>query len=264
VKKENGTMPKFVYASPVLPGKTHLIEQVYAYKAAHPDQDSTSRDLNSAIGLEGCQAWLQRTSTRDFFIHGIETRNLEELFSRLQEQIHIGQSKAQWLRDFYLDIFGKDYSHPTATPDLEQLISIDNPSGTIAQPHAFTRGFVFPVRPNKVHDHREFSRQCMGEYRFRLLDTCRQFGITKLVHYLQKTPHQDYLVCYEERDVLTPEQEQKLTAARATSPSWQWFSSVLSAHTGVSVQNLEPRIEPLTIQPILVVSPLKALALSSI
>lgn len=247
-------MPKFVYASPVLPGKTHLIEQVYAYKTEHPDRDDSSLTFNELIGLDGWQAWLQRTSTRDFFIHGIETRNIEELFSRLQDQIQLGHPKAQWLRDFYLDVFGKDFSHPTATPDLESLISVDVPNNSSLPGHVYTRGFVFPIRPNKAFDHREFSRQCMGEFRFRVLDTCNQFGITKLTHYLQKTPHQDYLVCYEERAVLTPEEEHKLAQKRSTNPSWQWFSSVLSAHTGVAVQNLEPKIIALTTQPILATS----------
>lgn len=243
-------MPKFLYASPVLPGKTELIRQVYAHKKEHPELDKETLQFNQLIGLDSWQAWLHRTPTRDFFIHGIEATSLEEFFNHLQEQIQAGHTRALWLRDFYLDVFGKDYAHYSAIPDVETLYSMEVPQapGT-DQSEIYSRGFVYPVRPNKVHEHREFCRQCVGEYRYRWQEACRQFGIVRAAKYLQKTPHQDYIVIYQERVPLTAEQEERLKSG-PTNPSWQWLSSVLSAHTGIPQAQLEPKIEPLTRQPI--------------
>ncbi len=246
-------MPRFLYASPILPGKTDLVRQVYAHKKEHPELDQETQQFNTLIGLEGWQAWLQRTPTRDYFIHGIETKSLEELFYRLQDQIQSGHHRAQWLRDFYLDVFGKDYGHHTAIPEVETLFSMDIPTlNAGASKEIYSRGFTYPIRPNKVHEHREFSRQCAGEYRYRLHDACRLFGITKTARYLQKTPHQDYLVIYQEYEKLTPEQEKNLPSTLANHQSWQWLGNILSAHTGLSMDKLEPNIEPLTRQPLVV------------
>ncbi len=243
-------MPRFLYASPILPGKTELVRQVYAQKREHPEFEKNAQNFNTLIGLDRWQCWLQHTPTRDYFIHCIETRSLEELFAKLQEQIQSGHPQAQWLRDFYLDAFGKDYAHPSAVPDIEPLFNMEIPSQDIEQGDIFSRGFVYPLRPNKVQEHREFCRQAQGEYRMRMHDACRQFQITKVNRFLHKTPHQDYLVLYQEYIPFTPEQDEQAQKARKNNPSWQWLSDILIAHTGLTLEQLEPKIEALTKQPI--------------
>lgn len=243
-------MPRFLYASPILPGKTELVRQVYAQKREHPEFEKNAPSFNALIGLDSWQSWLQCTPNRDYFIHAIETRDLEEMFSKLQDQIQAGHSQAQWIRDFYLDVFGKDYSHSSAVPEIEPLIQLDIPMPEIEQGDIYSRGFVYPLRPNKVQDHREFSRQAQGEYRMRIEDACRQFQITKTNRFLHKTPHQDYVVIYQEYVPFTPEQELQAQKIRKTNPSWLWLSDILMAHTGLTIDQLEPKVEPLTRQPI--------------
>ncbi|MDP1835170.1 MAG: hypothetical protein Q8K75_04490 [Chlamydiales bacterium] len=243
-------MPRFVYASPILPGKSELVRHVYAHMKEHPELDRDTQQFNQLVGLDSWQSWLQKTPSRDYFIHAMEAKSVEDLFNKLQEQILPGHPRAQWLRDFYLDILGKDYAHYSAMPDIELLIDIDIPIMHADQSEIQSRAFVWPIRPNRLHDHREFCRQCAGEYRYRVHDALRQFGITKSVRYLQKTSHQDYLVVYQELLVRTPELEVQMRKADQSNPSWLWLSSVLSAHTGLTSEQLTPQVTSLTRQPI--------------
>ncbi len=106
-------MPKFVYASPILPGRTDLLRQIFTQKRERSELDRDTESFNAAIGLQRWQGWLQKTPDRDYLIHSIDTVNLEEMFSKLQEQIKLGHPRARWLRDLYLDTLGKDYAHPS-------------------------------------------------------------------------------------------------------------------------------------------------------
>lgn len=243
-------MPRFVYTNPILPGKSDLVKHVYAHKREHPDLDQETQKFNQLIGVTSWQAWLQHTPSRDFFLHGFECRSLEEMFNKLQDQIEAGHPRALWLRNFYLDITGKDYSHFTAMPDLEPLVSTELSLVNFQNAEIHSRAFSWPLRPNKVYEHREFCRQCAGEYRYRIQDALRQFGIIKSIRYLQKTPNQDYVVVYQEYFARTPEQEQELREAEQTNPSWQWLSSILTAHTGLDQGQLTPEVLQLTRQPV--------------
>ncbi len=243
-------MPRFVYASPILPGKTDLLRQVLIQKRERPELEKDSEGFNELIGLEKWQGWLQRTPGRDYLIHSLDTISLEELFSKLHDQIKVGNPRAQWLRDLYLDTLGKDYAHSSAMPELELLFSTDIPTQDLEQGEVLSQAFLYPLRPNKTMEHREFCRQCIGEYRFRYQDAARQFGITRASRYLQKAPHQDYLLIYHEHVPFTLEQENQASKAREQNPSWQWLASHLMAHTGLTMEQLKPDLEPLSAQPI--------------
>ncbi len=97
-------------------------------------------------------------------------------------------------------------------------------------------------------EHREFCRQCIGEYRFRYQDAARQLASLKHVVFT-KTPHQDYLIVYHEQ-VPLPAEIVLVITAREQNPSWQWLASQLMAHTGLTREHLKPDLEALSPQPI--------------
>ncbi len=238
-------MPRYVYASQILPGKADLVTQVYRQKREHPELVQEGDGFRQAIGLTGWDSWIHHSHRGDFFIHGLECNDLEELFTNLQQQIHEGHPRALWLKDFYLDILGKDYSHPSATPEVEPVLNLDIPGELNQQRPIVSRGFVYPLLPTKVNEHREFCRQCAGEHRMRVQDSCQQFGIVKHQKYIQKTPHQDYVVIYQEKVAWTPEEEKQVSEKAEQNPSWRWVSDVLRKHTGLKQEQLNPRVEPL-------------------
>lgn len=254
-------MPRFVYATAILPGKTELVRHAYQQKQLNTEGQKEEEYWN-LIGLEGWQAWIHHAPRADYFIHAPETKNLESLFHALQDQIEAGNALAEWLRDFYLDVTGKDYSHTSATPDLELMFTSEITTPAPQQGTVVSRGFVYPLIPAKVTAHREFWRQCQGEYRYRIQDANREQGIIKDTRYLQKTPHQDFLVTYQELISSDQERDEKRSEAQA-SPASKWMSDVLKEHTGLTVKQLEPAVESLTRQPRATIDQWRPLAYSS-
>jgi len=128
------------------------------------------------------------------------------------------------------------------------MFTSEIPTPAPQQGSVISRGFVYPLIPAKVSAHREFWRQCQGEYRYRIQDANREQGIVKDTRYLQKTPHQDFLVTYQE--LIAPEgEEASHRDTSQTSPASKWMLDVLREHTGLTAKQLEPEVESLTPQP---------------
>lgn len=243
-------MPKFVYVSPLIADKAHVVRYVYHQKRDNPQLVGDETSYQREMGIENFQAWLQKTDRGMFFVHYVETDQLENLSSRLKALIKKGDSKALWLRDFYLEVLGRDYTDPSAMPTLMPLVDLEVPDSLLDRGEIISQGYLLPLLPKKINAYREFCRQINGEHKGRLQEACRQFHITKWMSFLQKSFAHDYMVIYREKVLLPQEQAKRPHEARASSPAYQWLSNQLIDLSGLPFDALEPKIEYLTSQPL--------------
>lgn len=236
-------MTRFVYASAILPGKVDYVRLAYQKKNENPQQHESDESFRQAIGLEGWKAWIQEIRQRHFFIHCIETSNFDKLFDSLIDQIEQSKHpKANWIHEFYLDVLGKDYRDITAKPHLEPLFDMEIDPFNDGIP-TVAEGYMYPLIPNRVAAHREFNHQLMGEFRVRVQEAYRPFGVKRLSHWIQKTPMQDFVVVYRERKQLSHKPSPKEVAA--TNQAYRWITENFIDHTGITLDELEPVVEPL-------------------
>ena len=236
-------MPKFLYASPILPGKSELVRQIFRRQ----NESGTSpwdQGLAEAVGLYGCQAWLQRTPQRDYFVQCLETANFMELFTQFQNQVELRNPHALWLRDFYLTTLGKDFGHHSAAPHTSCSLTMDLP--TPGQRKTYIEGFALPLQTNKLSAYLEFCRQATGEFLYRFQEAYQRFGATHISYFLQRTAAQNLLLIYQES--LQMPAEQKMSQRRDIrdqSPACQWLTNSLTHLTGLPFDALQPSSEML-------------------
>lgn len=243
-------MTKFVYASPLIAGKSSVVRQIYKQKRENPILQGDEDGYMKALGLQNWQAWLQKTQFGDFFIHHLETDQLDALFTRLHTLIEQEHPNALWLRDFYLEVLGRDYSDRSAAPTLLPLVEIELFEPLPDHGEIISQGFLLPLLPKKIDAYREFARQIMGEHKGRLQEACRHLHITRWNAYLQKSLARDYIVVYREKIILPQEHAKRPHEVRAANPAYQWISNQLMSLTGLAFDQLEPSLEYLTPQPL--------------
>lgn len=243
-------MPKFVYASPLIPDKAHVVRYVYQQKRDNPHLVGDDASYRAAMGIENFQAWLQKTDRGTFFIHCLDTDAMENMSTRLTKLIKEDNPLATWLRDFYLEVLGRDYTDPSAMPTLLPLTDLEIPESLRDRGEIIGQGYILPLLPKKVDAYRELCRQINGEHQIRMQEACRQFHITKWMSYLQKSYGHDYIVIYREKVLLPQEQAKRPHEARASSPAFQWLSNQLMDLSGLPFDALEPMLEYLTPQPL--------------
>lgn len=244
-------MPKFVFSSPIIVGKSDVVRYVYRKRRENPQLVGNEGDFHQKLGVTEWQTWLQKTPRGHFFIQSLQIESLNQLFSSLQTLIRQEDPKALWLRDFYLEILGRDYTDPSAAPTLLPLFQWDlelpyyHERGEI-----ISQGYLLPLLPKKIDAYREFCRQISGEHRGRIEETCRQFSIGKVAFSLQKTLAYDYIMIYREKALLPQELAKRPHEIRASSPAYQWVSNQLMDLSGLPFDQLEPQLESLSPQPL--------------
>lgn len=243
-------MPKFIYANPIIPGKAQVLRYVYRQKRENPQLVHDEVSFRQALGLEECQSWLQKTQRGDFFIHYLETSGLEVFFNNLQSLIKQEHPKALWLRDFLLEVLGRDYNDLSAIPRLVQLFELTLTDPIPMRGEIISQGYLFPLLPKKLDAYREFCRQISGEHKARIEEACRHLHISKMSAFLQSAIGHDYIVIYREKVLLPQEQATRPHEVRASSPAYQWISNQLMELTGLTFDQLEPNIEYLSPQPL--------------
>lgn len=206
-------MNRFCYCSRVLPGKEDLLRKYWSRK----EDDEHFWD---ALQMTGFAAWLQG----DRLIHCLEGASLEGIFSGLREQIPKKDPVALRFHAFYLEVLGKDYSDPSAQPQIECLMDVERPGGEVVE----KRGRCFPLRPEKEQAVREFKRT----------DWLHLFSITRYTKWLQQTPEGPILITYTEHDGPRPKAPE--------SPLWKEVAEAFSDATGLSAKELVPQVERLT------------------
>lgn len=243
-------MPKFVYASPLIAEKSSVVRYVYRQKRENPQMVGDETSFRLALGLEGWQAWLQKTPQGDFFVHYLETDQLDKVFTRIHTLIQQEYPKALWLRDFYLEVLGRDYSDPSAAPTLLQLADMEAAGPFPDRGEIVSQGYLLPLLPKKIDAYREFCRQIMGEHRGRYQESLYHLHITKTSLYLQRSLAHDHIIVYREKILLPQEYARRPHEVRAANPSYQWVSNQLMNLTGLAFDQLEPNLEYLTPQPL--------------
>lgn len=240
-------MPKFLYASAILPGKSELVRQIFRRQ----NESGTSpwdRGLSEAIGLEGWQVWLQRTSRRDYFVHSVETANFLDLFAGFQEQVEKRNPQALWVRDFYLTTLGKDFGHHSAAPHISSSLTMDLTLST--QRELYSEGYVLPLLPEKLPSYLEFCRQANGEYLYRFQEAYQRLGVGHVSYFLQRTPSQSLLIVYQKGVRLLPEHHHRMMREiREQFPACQWLYNCLTTLTGLPAEALQPETELLSQSP---------------
>lgn len=250
-------MSKFAYVSPLIAEKANVVRYVFQQKRDNPKLVGDESEYRRAMGIDNFQAWLQKSDRGLFFVHYLETDQLENLSGRLKMLIQKEDPKALWLRDFYLEVLGRDYTDPSAIPTLLSLTDLEVPEPLSERGEIISQGYMLPLLPKKIDAYREFCRQVNGEHRGRMQEACRQFHITKWMSFLQKTFAHDYMVFYREKVLLPQEQAKRPHEARASSPAYQWLSNQLIELSGLPFDALEPKIEYLTSQPLMRLSLVK-------
>jgi len=243
-------MGRFCYCSKLLPGKANQVRAHWKNKANNesPDVLKAEEDFWKYLQMVGFESWLQPTIQGDYLIHCLEGASLSQIFKSLREQISVKNRIALQLRDFYLEVLGKDYSFPEVEPKLQHLLDISLPTKT--QTQYIKRGFFFPLLREKEADHIRFKKEAMGKKRERHEESMQAFGVSHLSSWIQTTEQGKYLITYTERHKHTPDTSEARLQQAVHSSAWEEISSVLMDHTGLKLSELSPDVEWLTDQPV--------------
>jgi hypothetical protein len=238
-------MGRFCYCSKVLPGKSATVKLHWKNKEASKD---TSTKKNEALfwnhlKMTGFESWLQPTPHGDFIIHCLEGESLEQIFKGLREQIASGNPIAVNLRNFYLDVLGKDYAQPESQPQIEHLLDISLPEKSAP---LNKRGFIFPLLAHQEEAHRRFRKEAMGEKRGRHEASIKAFGVTLMSSWLQNIQGEKYIIVYTEGALRSPNISTVRLQPGESSPAWKEVSEALMSHTGLKAHELSPEVEWLT------------------
>lgn len=232
-------MGRFVYASPVLPGKTDAIREHNRHKGKQV-HDAAFQEAEDAfwgvLGLTGWNCWLQKIGESHYHIHCLEGVSLSRIFSGLRSLITEKNPMACKLHAYYQNVLGKDYRDPSAQPQLEQLIDVVVDT---ASPVQFCCGYAYPLLPGKTEAHREYTLALDPQV---MAEALRPWGYRRLVKWLQRTPHGDFLVYYRESTVPLEEHKRQFQRALQSSSLHRGFEA-LERDTGLTRESLDPSIE---------------------
>jgi hypothetical protein len=236
-------MARYCYVSRVLPGKSDIIRSHWKNKCAHPDPDGGP--FWRSLSMTGFECWLQTTPKGDFMIHCLEGESLDSIFTGLRQGIRSGVSFALKLNDYYKDVFGKDYTKEEVYPkiDLMSDIALEGHS----QPSLIRKGYVFPLLPHKLAEHKKFKQEVMGSKKSRHEASMKAFGVVRLTTWLQQMPDSHCVVVYSERHANLNSPAERL-AQGSNCPEWKEISAILQDHTGLSYNDLSPDIEQLSLR----------------
>ena len=219
-------MPRFVYASPVRPGKSAVIRQVYAKKRTQGDFEPGDKPFWEPLEMTGWNCWLQIDKPHNWFIHCLEGRSLVSIFAGLRQQIAKGDAYALWLRQFYLEVLGKDYKDLGIEPQLTRIFDFE----TGIQGDLVGRGFVLPLLTGQASSQVEYCQMCMYDPEYK--DVLCHFGIARLTKFLQQTPAGELLIVYQEIEREKLSQLTVLSQQSAHHPAWLRTEAQMIADTG--------------------------------
>ena len=230
-------MTRFCYCTKVLQGKEDAVRSHWADKEKErsKDADDIGEGFWDALGMTGFESWLQGS---EFYIHCLEGKSLDGIFSGLREQIQAGHPCALKLQAFYQDALGKDYSNPAVQPSIELLLDISVPKATS---NFIKKGYAYPLLPDQEENHRKFCQESMGNQRKRHETFMRVFGVSRLTTWIQ----QGYIVVYSERQDLPGVSMDRLKKGEDCQ-EWNEVAEALITHTGLSYEELSPNVEWLT------------------
>lgn len=188
-------MTFYCYCSKILPGKSDTVRNHWKAKAAHKSEVKSAQEIDfwKALKMVHFESWLQPSTDGDFMIHLLDGESLQLIFKGLREQIANKQPTAIKLRDFYLDVLGKDYSDPQVEPKIEKVmdISILSPSAKLVK-----QGFVYPLLSHKEQEHKKFREIAMGEKRSQNENMMRAFGVFRVATWIQHAGDKKFIVSY--------------------------------------------------------------------
>lgn len=230
-------MNRYCYRSQLLPGKVQAVRDHWKKKVKTPERLKQEIAFWQALKMTGFNSWLQKTPEGDFLIHCLEGESLSQIFKGLREMIAAGDPVALGLQQFYLDVLGKDYSMPSAEPNIELLMDLSVPNSAA---NIVKRGFFFPLLSHKEQEHRLFRQQTRNAPQ-RHKASMEAFGVSRLSCWLQNTPQGKVLVMYSEA-----EENPALTKRGKDSKAWQEIAEILKDHTGLTQEQLTPDVEWLT------------------
>lgn len=231
-------MARYVYASPIIPGKTEWIKGLCQQRTQlewELANEQQKREFWQFLGIQHWTAWVQHLPQQDFFIHCFEGDSFQRTTAALQKKIQERHPVALWIQDFYKEGLGRDYADNSSRVQIHQILDIEleGPAGEYS-----CRGFCFPLLPGKSAAHVEYCKDCLGPKQAQFEETLKIFGIRKITKFFQQSEGQDYVVYYEEYN---PEYR-RLAPENHPSPV-DWLSQMLESHTGLSRQEHEPQVE---------------------
>lgn len=229
-------MSRFLYVSPVVPGKTKEVRYHYQKEENEEERDAFWKQL----GMTDFDCWLQHHHGLDYLVHCLEGESLERIFRGLRNEIARGNPIAKKLHAYYLNVLGKDYSSPKVIPDIELVFDMEFPIEEGKE--CYQRGFMFPLLPDQVHAHKEHCQLMMDGERSVIQDSCTTFGLARMTKWIQRTLVCYYIVVYQET-TFHPAETPKRDGLMTASNSYQTISKSLMSHTGLSYENLSPNME---------------------
>lgn len=239
-------MGRFCYCSKILPGKTETVRQHWKNKRSAKKlyTEEAEQLFWDHLSMTGFESWLQPTPQGDYMIHCLEGESLQKIFKGLREEIAANNPIALNLRNFYLEVLGKDYALPNAEPHLEHLLDISLPTNS---PIIHKRAFFSPLLPHQEEAHRRFREESMTDKRSRHEESLEAFGLSHLSGWIQSTHGQKYIINYSEGPIKLPATPEERLRLGEKCPAWKEISTILMTHTGLKPHELSPQVEWLTV-----------------
>jgi hypothetical protein len=132
-------MGRFCYISKILPGKTHLVREMWRDRTPNEEPHLKTTFWNF-LQMNGFESWLQPMPQGDFLVHCLEGTSLQHIFKGLREQIAAGNPIALKLQNFYQIALGKNYQ--SLMQNLISRISLIFPSPPL--PKRLREDFFIP------------------------------------------------------------------------------------------------------------------------
>lgn len=234
-------MPRYVYASPILPGKSETVRKVYEEQRKRLLDEEFQRETQqfwNFIGLSGWNCWMQTLEGKHYFIHALESDSLSRVFDSLVHLVRSRHPRALWLRQFYLEVLGKDYGLASSEPDIKQVLDVEFEGPENRVP----RAFVYPLLSDRVEAHQEYCRACGSDQFEMLKESCLGFGVYHMTKYIQVRGNDTFVVIYQELNPDTAYRQAECADTMKENKSYSLVSQQLEMDTGMKGP-LIPEIE---------------------
>ena len=232
-------MARLCYCSEVLPKKSGAIRAHWDNKN---EDEAAEIDFWNRLHMSGFECWLQPGEKRDYMIHCLEGDAPTEIFAGLRQLIREDHPVALKLQRYYRDVLGVDYAEAGAAPQVERVLDLEITDA----PCVAKRGFVYPLLPAKVEEHRRFSSESNGSKRVRHEASLSAWGVRRLTKWIQKRGEEHLLVMYVEYDRAPAISSVERLRVNHSSAEWLEIADTLSDHTGLTHDQLSPDVEWLT------------------
>lgn len=241
-------MMQLLCVEPLIAEPSTLIEQL---ELSHPQQQHFYSELDKIefqqkLGLNCWQLWIQEGPGDQYFcIQYLECQNPIQLSEVFKNEWRNQNGYALWLNHLFQTYFSC-YSHlMNLSLKIEQVLDLPIHSHPI---EGYDFCYMLPLLPQKLEEHKEYCRLAMSDKKESTIAACKAFGMIHLQKWIQETSSQYYVLYYQKMTQPSEKARQAFLALKDNPKALQ-ATQTLREQTGLSFEELSPKVECFTLFP---------------